>query len=622
MTERKNHPLTKLEQGREILKAACKTLPEKPGVYRMVSADHTVLYVGKAKSLKRRVSSYTQVHRLPVRLQRMVSETKSLEIITTHTEVEALLLEANLIKRFSPRYNILLKDSKFFSFIHLSDHPYPRLSKYRGTQVEGGRYFGPFASTESVNATLTTLYKIFKLRSCSDSFFDSRKRPCLQYHIKRCTAPCVAKVSVPEYATQVAQTEAFLEGRSAHLQEQLAAMMQQASSERAYEYAAQIRDQIRALTHIQAQQSINHPSLRDVDILAFAREGGLTCIQVAFYRNGSHYGSRSFYPQHAEEMQPGEILAGFMGQFYQESAPAPLILVSCALPEQSLVEEALSQAANKKISISHPLRGAKKRIMDHALQNAKDALTRKLAQSRSEQAHLEALQALLELPTEIRRIEVYDNSHQQGSHAIGAMITAGPQGFDKKGYRKFLIRTAGPGGIQPGDDYGMMREVLSRRFSGSLREKEDENPLPDLLLIDGGPGQLSAVRTVLNELNLNILVLAIAKGPQRNAGLETFYLEGKAPFNLGHNPSLLHYLQRLRDEVHRFAITYHRARKTKALGQSLLDEVPGIGPKRKKALLQHFGSARDVAAAGVADLQNVEGISAQVAQKIYDYFHS
>ncbi len=621
MTVRKDNPLTKLEQGREILKAACKTLPEKPGVYRMVSADQTVLYVGKAKSLKKRVSSYTQVHRLPVRLQRMVSETKFLEIITTHTEVEALLLEANLIKRFSPRYNILLKDSKFFSYIHISNHPYPRLSKHRGTQTEGGRYFGPFASTESVNATLTTLHKVFKLRACTDSFLASRKRPCLQYHIKRCTAPCVEKVTIPEYAAQVQQTEAFLEGRSAHIQEQLASMMQQASAQRSYEYAAQLRDQIRALTHIQAQQSINHPSLRDVDIMAAAREGGLTCIQVAFYRNGSHYGSRSFYPQHAEESDLAETLAAFVGQFYQETPPPPVVLVSEHLPDQNLHEEALSQAADRKVEISYPLRGAKRRVMDHVLQNAKDALTRKLAQSRSEVAHLEALQELLELPDPIRRVEVYDNSHQQGTNAIGAMITSGPAGFEKNGYRKFLIRTAGPGGITPGDDYGMMREVLRRRFSGTLRTNEAENPLPDVLLIDGGPGQLSSVQQILMELDLDIKVLAIAKGPQRNAGLETFYVHGKPPFSLAHKPSLLHYLQRLRDEVHRFAITYHRARKVKALSQSLLDDIPGIGPKRKKALLQHFGSARDVAAAGVADLQNVEGISAQVAQKIYDYFH-
>lgn len=612
---------TSLEQGTSIIAMHVKTLTPSPGVYRMINRQAEVLYVGKAKNLKKRVHSYAQAYRLPNRLQRMVAETHTMEFITTHTEVEALLLEANLIKRLKPRYNILLKDNKFFSYILLSDHEWPRLTKHRGAKTLPGTYFGPFASTYAVNQTLTTMYRIFKLRSCSDSFFASRKRPCLQYHIKRCTAPCTHYIKASDYEEAVQQTKSFLEGKSHELQQNLSQRMHEASECQDYEKATHYRDQIRALTQIQAQQNINTALKEDTDVIAIASHGETTCIQIFFFRHGSNFGSHSFFPEHTKDLSIEEILASFLTLFYQDTLPPQEILLSHPLKEQALVEEALSITAERKVNISTPQRGQRVKILRQALENADEALARHLSSNRSQLKILNEVADVFGLMTMPQRIEVYDNSHIQGTNAIGAMIVAGSQGFDKASYRKFTIKIDEEGAPTPGDDYGMMREVIRRRFSGSLAQDQSRNPFPHLLLIDGGIGHLNVVYEVLENFGLSIPVVAIAKGPERNAGKETFFQPGRAPFSLEKHKTVLFYLQQLRDEAHRFAITFHRQKRAKTIERSMLDDILGIGSHRKKSLLRHFGSTREVARAGIEDLQSVKGISASLAQKIYDYFH-
>jgi excinuclease ABC subunit C len=612
---------TSLERGVSIIAAHVRTLTSSPGVYRMINHQEEVLYVGKAKNLKKRVHSYTHAHRLPNRLQRMISETHTMEFITTHTEVEALLLEANLIKRLKPRYNILLKDNKFFSYILLTEHEWPRLTKHRGAKTLPGTYYGPFASTYAVNQTLTTMYRIFKLRSCGDSFFASRKRPCLQYHIKRCTAPCTRYISAPDYAESVSQTKSFLEGKTHELQHHLSQRMQDSSEHQDYEKAAHYRDQIRALTQIQVQQNVNTALKGDTDVIAIAYHGETVCIQIFFFRNGSNFGSHSFFPEHTKELSLEEILTSFLTLFYQDTMPPQEILLSHPLNEQSLIEEALSITAQRRVNISIPKRGKRVKILNQALENAEEALARHLSANQSQLKILTEVANIFELTNMPQRIEVYDNSHIQGTNAIGAMIVAGSQGFDKACYRKFTIKLSEEGAPLPGDDYAMMREVMRRRFSGSLSQDQNRNPFPHLLLIDGGIGHLNAVYEVLESLNLSIPVVAIAKGPDRNAGKETFYQPGRAPFSLEKHKTVLFYLQQLRDEAHRFAITFHRQKRIKTIERSMLDDIVGIGSHRKKSLLRHFGSTREVARAGIEDLQSVKGISASLAQKIYDYFH-
>lgn len=609
-----------LERGKETIQAYVKTLAEKPGVYRMLNSRSEVLYIGKAKSLKNRVTSYTQLHNLPNRLQRMVAETSSMEFITTETEVEALLLEANLIKRLQPRYNILLKDAKFFSYLLLTDHEWPRLMKFRGEKTEKGRYFGPFASTEAVHHTLNTLHKIFRLRSCTDSFFATRKRPCLQYHIKRCTAPCVSYISHEDYQESVRHVVDFLEGKSQRIQQTLSEKMLEASERRDYEKAAVYRNQIQALTAIQVQQSFNMEDLQQTDVIAIGRMGGKTCFQVFFYRSGSPYGNHSFFPDHLEEMTLEEAFEAFLELFYEDNFPPREILVNRHLENKDLLEKAFSRKSGVSVQISLPVRGFRKKIVGQAEQNALEALSRNLQSTRSRKKIFAQLQKAFALPSLPQRIEIYDNSHIQGKYPVGSMVVAGMDGFQKQAYRKFAIKT-GEGAVTPGDDYGMMRDVLKRRFSGSLAKDAQRNPMPDLLLVDGGPGQLSATLSVLDQLRLSIPVVAIAKGPDRDAGDETFYMQGKTPFKLHEEKDLLFYLQQLRDEAHRFAIGAHRMTRSKGTFKSVLDDLPGIGPKRKRALLNHFGSPKAIEGANIQELSKVDGISRNLAKVIYRYFH-
>jgi excinuclease ABC subunit C len=610
-----------LAEGAEVIRGYLKTLPNTPGVYRMLNTQGDVLYVGKAKSLKKRVANYIQVMKLPNRLQRMVAETATMEFVTTHTEVEALLLESNLIKRLMPRYNVLLRDDKSFAHIMITKgHDYPQLTKHRGARDRNADYFGPFASAGAVNRTITALQRAFLLRNCADTVFSTRTRPCLQYQIKRCTAPCVGRVSPEEYQAQVDQARAFLAGRSREIQGELARRMQAASEALDFETAARYRDRIRALSATQAHQDINIEGIEDADVIAAHQEGGSTCIQVFFFRGGGNYGNRAYFPSHDKAMEAADVLGAFISQFYDNKPPPRLILISHEPAERELIQEALSVRAGHKVELVEPKRGDKKRLLDHALVNAREALGRRLSESASQARLLEGVAEAFGLDAPPERIEVYDNSHISGSHAIGAMIVAGAQGLIKNAYRKFNIR----GEIAPGDDYAMMREVLTRRFARAVKEDPDRerNTWPDLVLIDGGQGQLGVAMEVLDELGITELPLvSIAKGPDRNAGRERFFMPGREPFGLEPKDPVLYFLQRLRDEAHRFAIGTHRARRTKAIGQSVIDEIPGIGPARKRALLHHFGSARALERAGLADLEAVEGISEAVAKKIYDHFH-
>ena len=604
-----------LAAGVNIILEVLKTLPASAGVYRMLGKEDTVLYVGKAKNLRKRVVAYTQPHKLPHRLQRMVSETVRMEVVTTHTETEALLLESNLIKKLQPHYNILLKDDKSFPYILLTaDHPFPRLAKHRGPKNIKGDYYGPFASVLAVDETLLALQRVFQIRNCRDSYFAVRKRPCLQYDIKRCTAPCVKKITEAEYADLVQQAKNFLWGKTDQVQQYLAHQMNMASDTRAYEKAAGYRDRIRLLTHIQAKQRINISGLRDADIIGLAQLGGQTCIQIFFFRHGCNFGTESFFLKHSSEEPAEESMAAFIKQFYQERAPAPLVLLSHKPAELSLINQALKMHHHQNTEWQIPKKGYKKDLIEHALANAQGSLERQQAESASMIKIFKELVDHFDLPVFPQRIEIYDNSHLQGEQAYGVMVAATPQGFDKKSYRKFTIKHV----TEKRDDTAMMREVLQRRLA---RQTEETWQLPDLILLDGGQGQLTAGMQVLSEMGLTIPVVAIAKGPERDAGKERFFMPGRDPFSLPMNSPLLHFLQRLRDEAHRFAIGTHRAKRTKTLVKSLLDEVPGIGMVRKKLLLQHFGSAKGVARAALADLLLVKGINHAIALKIYQHFH-
>ena len=589
----------------------------------MIAADGEVLYVGKARNLKKRVAAYASPGRLGPRLHRMVADTATMEFVTTHTEAEALLLESNLIKRLRPRYNIFLRDDKSFACILVSgDHPFPRVLKHRGAQSRKGDYFGPFASTWAVNRTLTALQRAFLLRSCADTVFAARTRPCLLHQIKRCSAPCVGRISEEDYAGLVSQARDFLKGGTQLVQRQLAERMDAASAALDFEEAARTRDRIRALTAVQSHQDINLEGIGDADVIAVEQSGGASCVQVFFFRAGCNYGNRAYYPDHSGGEAPEAVLEAFIGQFYDQRPPPPCVLVSHSLPNQPLLEEALSLRAERRVQLFAPQRGAKHNLVRHALDNARDALARRIGESASQRRLLEGLARLLELEAVPERIEVYDNSHVGGTEAMGAMIVAGSQGFDKSAYRKFRIRNAQ--GAPAGDDYAMMREVLTRRFGRAVAEDPDrtQGQWPDLVLIDGGAGQLAVARQVLQDLGVHtVAVAAIAKGPDRNAGHERIFLPDRPPLQPNARDPVLYFLQRLRDEAHRFAIGGHRARRSAKLATSTIDEIPGIGPGRKKALLHHFGSARAIERAGLADLEVVSGISRSLAKKIYDWFH-
>ena len=608
--------------GVTVIADALKTMPSSAGVYRMIAAAGEVLYIGKARNLRKRVVAYTHPERLGPRLRRMVQATAAMEVVTTQTEAEALLLEANLIKRLRPRYNILLRDDKSFpSILVATDHPFPRVLKHRGARTRPGDYFGPFASTWAVNHTLSTLQRAFLLRSCSDSVFAVRTRPCLLYQIKRCSAPCVGYASEAAYGELVDQARRFLRGDSQTIQQALAARMEAASQSLAFEEAAQYRDRIRALTAVQSHQDINLAGLGEADVIAAHREGGQTGVQVFFFRAGRNYGNRAYYPNHAAEVPVEAVVEAFLGQFYADKPPPPLVLVSHALPQQALVAEALSVHAGRRVRVSFPRRGDKLKLVTHALANAREALSRRISESATQRKLLDGVGQALGLDGAPERIEVYDNSHVGGTEALGAMIVAGPEGFVKSAYRKWTIRS----GVTPGDDYGMMREVLTRRFARALKEDPERGGAewPDLILIDGGAGQLGVACEVFADLGLDdVAVAAIAKGPDRNAGRERIFLPGHEPLTLPASDPVLYFLQRVRDEAHRFAIGGHRAKRAKRLTASPLDEIPGVGASRKKALLHHFGSVRAIAQAGPADLEAVEGISRATAQRIYEWFHA
>ncbi len=625
-----------IDDGRAAIQKALETMPAAPGVYRMLAQDGEVLYVGKAKNLKNRVRNYAQPAGLNTRTLRMIAETRAMEVVTTHTEVEALLLESNLIKRLRPRYNILLRDDKSFPFIVITaDHEWPQLAKHRGARNRKGEYFGPFASATSVNRTLNTLQKAFPLRSCSDSIFASRTRPCLQYQIRRCAGPCVGRIDREAYEELVTEARDFLSGRSRQVQNTLSERMEAASAELAFETAAIYRDRLRALAHVQAHQGINVAAVGEADVIAIHMEAGQSCIQVFFFRAGQNWGNRAYFPTHGKERSPAEVLSAFMGQFYDDKPPPKEILLNEWPENHELIAEALSIKAERKVRLHRPARGQRRELVSHALTNAREALARRLAESASQRRLLEAVADLFALDGPPQRIEVYDNSHIMGTDAIGAMIVAGPEGLQKNAYRKFNIKNEN---LTPGDDYGMMREVLHRRFSRLLKAQaaaesgdDDESggedarvagEWPDLVLIDGGAGQLSAAREVFADLGVaGVALAAIAKGPDRNAGLERIFLPDKPEISLAPRSPVLYFLQRLRDEAHRFAIGTHRARRAKRMDRSALDSIPGVGPGRKRALLNHFGSARAVETAGLSDLEVVDGISRAVAQRIYDFFH-
>lgn len=611
-----------LETGVAAIRNVLKTLPHKPGVYRMHDARGDVLYVGKARALKNRVNNYVQIDRLPNRLRRMVALTRSMTIVTTNSEAEALLLEAQLIKRYRPAYNVLLRDDKSFPFILLrADHKFPRIQKHRGARRHKGQYYGPFASAGSVNQTLNALEKLFLLRSCSDSFFNNRDRPCLLYQIKRCSAPCVGRIDDGAYADLVADAKAFLDGKSSGVQAKLAAEMEAAAEGLDFERAAMLRDRLKALTFIQGSQAINAQGIGDADIFALAHRNGVMGIQAFFIRGGQNWGHRSFFPSHVSELGEDEVFTSFLAQFYEDVPPARLILLDRELAEADLLAQALSERAERKIEISVPQRGDRVRLVAQATRNAEEALDRRLAESTTQGKLLQEVADLFELSEPPKRIEIYDNSHIQGTNALGAMVVAGPEGFIKGQYRKFNIKQAATD-----DDFAMMREVFQRRFGRAQEEDPDRDTgqWPDLVLIDGGKGQMSAVKAALEEIGVeDVPLIAIAKGPNHGReGREIFHFPDGREITLPVNAPVLFYLQRLRDEVHRFAIGAHRTKRSKAITTSPLDEVPGIGPSRKKALLMHFGTARAVRSASLEDLQKAPGVSAAVAQTVYDFYHS
>ncbi|MBI5261195.1 MAG: excinuclease ABC subunit UvrC [Bradyrhizobium sp.] len=623
-----------LATGHAAIDRAVRLAPTSPGVYRMLNASNDVLYVGKAKNVRKRLSSYARVGApQPARILRMIAATVALEIVSTSTETEALLLEANLIKQLRPRFNVQLRDDKSFPYILITgDHWAPQILKHRGAQTRPGRYFGPFASAGAVNRTITALQRAFLVRSCTDSFFESRTRPCLLYQIRRCAGPCTREIDFQGYSTLVREATDFLSGRSHLVKQELAREMEKASSELEFETAALYRDRLAALSAIQSQQGINPRTVEEADVFAIHQEGGFSCVEVFFFRTGQNWGNRAYFPRAEKTFTPEEVLSSFLAQFYDDKPPPKLVLLSHEIEEGELLANALSIKAGHKVEVSVPKRGEKKELVAHALTNAREALGRKLADTATQGRLLGALAATLALPHPPRRIEVYDNSHIQGSNAVGAMIVAGPDGFVKNQYRKFNIKSEG---LTPGDDYAMMREVLQRRFKRLLaapdgearareNEKHDEFPQrPDLVIIDGGRGQLNAAREIAEKLDLkDVLLLAVAKGPDRDAGRETLFMPDREAIKLEPRDPVLYFIQRLRDEAHRFVIGSHRKLRKKDLREAGLQEIPGIGPSRKRALLLHFGTLKEIERASVADLGKVPGVSAESARKIFEYFHT
>ncbi len=618
--------------GQDIINAFVKRLPNNPGVYRMFNSDGDVLYVGKARNLKKRVSNYARGIGHSNRITRMIRETVTMEFVVTRTETEALLLEANLIKRLRPRFNVLMRDDKSFPYILLTgDHRAPGIFKHRGARSRKGDYFGPFASAGAVGRTINALQRAFLLRTCTDSVFETRTRPCLLFQIKRCSGPCTHEISDEDYAELVNEAKAFLSGKSQSVKDHLATAMQAASADLDFEHAAVYRDRLAALSHVQSHQGINPQTVEEADVFAIHQEGGMTCIQVFFFRTGQNWGNRAYFPKADSSLGPAEVLGAFLSQFYDDKPCPRLVLLSETVEEQSLIAEALSTRAGHKVQVNVPQRGEKKDLVDHALTNAREALGRRLAEKSSQARLLQGMAETFGLSQPPRRIEVYDNSHIMGTNAVGGMIVAGPEGFVKNQYRKFNIRSTD---ITPGDDFGMMREVIERRFSRLVKEHgTPEEPAdaevtdtfpawPDVILIDGGQGQVGAVRQILGELGISHLVnaIGIAKGVDREAGRERFFVEGKQAFTLPPRDPVLYFIQRLRDEAHRFAIGTHRARRKKEMVKNPLDEIAGIGPSRKRALLHHFGTAKAVSRAAVADLMQIEGISEAMAKTIHDHF--
>ncbi|MFZ5677746.1 MAG: excinuclease ABC subunit UvrC [Pseudomonadota bacterium] len=617
--------------GPHVIRAHLKTLPNRPGVYRMFDTKGDVLYVGKARSLKNRVSSYVRLGGHSNRIAAMISLTANMEFVTTETEAEALLLEANLIKKLRPRFNVSLRDDKSFPYILIrKDHEVAQIVKHRGARSHKGSYFGPFASAGAVNRTINALQKAFLLRSCADSVYENRTRPCLLYQIKRCAAPCTGEIERDPYNELVKEAEAFLNGKSKTVKAELAKLMEDASERLDFESAARYRDRIQAMSFVTSEQGINPQGVEEADVFGLAQEGGQTCIQVFFFRAGQNWGNRPYFPRADKSLPVAEVLGSFLAQFYDDKPIPPLILLSHEIEETALLEEALATHAGRRVEIAVPQRGEKRALVEHAVTNAREAMGRKLAESSSQAKLLAGVARVFGLAEPPRRIEVYDNSHIQGAQAVGGMIVAGPEGFLKSQYRKFNIRAED---LTPGDDFGMMREVLTRRFARLLKEHGEREPAsetnpdqpqawPDLVLIDGGQGQLSAARAVLADLGIADLCIAgVAKGPDRDAGREHFYMPDRPSFMIEARDPVLYYIQRLRDEAHRFAIGSHRAKRAKAIALNPLDEIAGIGPTRKKALLQAFGSAKAVARASLADLAKVEGVNNALAQAIYDHFH-
>jgi len=658
--------------GADVIVGYAKLAPPAPGVYRMIDARGDVLYVGKAKNIRKRILAYQRATGHTARIARMIAATASIEFVSTATETEALLLEANLIKRLRPRFNVLLRDDKSFPYILITgDHPAPQISKHRGARSRPGDYFGPFASVWAVNRTITALERAFLIRSCSDPVFESRTRPCLLYQIKRCSGPCTGEIKPADYAELVREAEAFLSGKSRMVKEELASEMEKAASALDFERAAIYRDRLAALSAVQAHQGINPRGVEEADVFAVHQEGGFSCVEVFFFRTGQNWGNRAYFPRADRSLSAGHVLGAFLAQFYDDKPCPRLILISHDVEDRALIAEALSIKSGHKVEIAVPRRGEKKDLVEHALANAREALGRKLAETSSQQRLLAGLAETFDLPRPPRRIEVFDNSHIQGTNAVGAMIVAGPEGFRKNQYRKFNIRTAD---LAPGDDYGMMREVLRRRFRRLLAEapkpsppvgegggerseppgegfqatplptqggrdaiagapentgfadsadsESADSPWPDLVLIDGGLGQLNAARETLGELGVRDLALiAIAKGPERDAGRETFFLSGREPFRLKPRDPVLYFVERLRDEAHRFAVGSHRQRRKRDIREAGLQEIPGIGPARKRALLRHFGTLKAIERASVADLEQVSGINAETARKVYDFLH-
>ncbi len=608
--------------GYKVIQKYISTLDSSPGVYRMLDDQARVLYVGKARNLKARVSNYARPSGHSGRISRMISETSSMMFLTTRTETEALLLEQNLIKQLKPRYNVLLRDDKSFpNILVTTEHRFPQIKKHRGAKSEKGAYYGPFASAGSVNRTLSQLQRVFMLRNCTDAMFESRTRPCLQYQIKRCSGPCVDRISTDEYGAAVKDAQRFLSGRSTEIQEKLAAQMAAASEAMEFEQAAGLRDRIRALTQVQTTQGINPKTVSEADIVALHLEAGQACVQVFFIRANQNWGNRDFYPRVAADMSHAEVMEAFLGQFYGTKEPPRSVILSHDIENADLMQQLLSDKLGRKVDITVPLRGEKLELISGALRNAKESLARKMAETATQAKLLRGVAEAFDLDQPPQRIEVYDNSHIQGSNAVGAMIVAGPEGLMKNSYRKFNIASEG---LSPGDDFGMMKEVLTRRFKRLLKEDPDRSldHWPDLLLIDGGAGQVSAVAKVMAEFGVeDIPMVGVAKGIDRDLGKEEFHMRGQRPFALQRNDPVLYFIQRLRDEAHRFAIGTHRAKRAKAIGATPLDDIAGVGASRKRALLAHFGSAKAVSRANLADLKAVEGISAAMAEKIFGFFH-